>query len=384
MTDFKRKLIWFSEIRWDFLVTRKQQILSRFPRNWKILFVEPIVIGKRIHFFPVRRGNVIVVSIPYIRGSGNKLVLKMLNMGSVRAVVSAVGETILRFWLLVLGFSGKDRVIGLSSVHWGRFASKLPAKVKFYDCNDDHLKFAENTVWGVRYLRDFLRTASFMTYVSQELNDMVQSLYPVEAYFIGNGVDYAHFASKRAIPGIMRSLKRPIIGYAGTVDWIDPELLMEISRAYRDFSIVLIGPEVVKGKVTYKLNRKDCANVYYLGRVDYEALPSYVQSFDVAIIPFKRTRLTAPLNPNKLYEYLAAGLPVVTMNFSAYLRSLKGLVWVADSHKEFVRFIGEALEDNRISERREFARKHDWTEKTRELLEIIERKWRAGGDSKYI
>ena len=41
MPDTLFRLIWFSEIQWDFLSTRKQRILGRFPENWRILFIEP-------------------------------------------------------------------------------------------------------------------------------------------------------------------------------------------------------------------------------------------------------------------------------------------------------------------------------------------------------
>ena len=34
-------IIWFSEIRWDYLFTRKQHILSLFPKKDNILFVQP-------------------------------------------------------------------------------------------------------------------------------------------------------------------------------------------------------------------------------------------------------------------------------------------------------------------------------------------------------
>ena len=35
-------IFWFSEIKWNYLRTRKQQILSRFHKDNFILFIEPI------------------------------------------------------------------------------------------------------------------------------------------------------------------------------------------------------------------------------------------------------------------------------------------------------------------------------------------------------
>jgi GT2 family glycosyltransferase len=52
-------------------------------------------------------------------------------------------------------------------------------------------------------------------------------------------------------------------------------------------------------------------NVHYLGVRPHSAVPSYVSGFDVCLMPNLITDFTRSLNPLKLYEYLAAGRPVV-------------------------------------------------------------------------
>jgi len=54
------------------------------------------------------------------------------------------------------------------------------------------------------------------------------------------------------------------------------------------------------------------SNVHVLGGRPYEELPAYCRGFDVGLIPFRMNRLTRAVNPIKLREYLAAGLPVVS------------------------------------------------------------------------
>ena len=39
--------IWFSEIRWDYLRTRKQHLLSYFPNGDSILFIQPLSLSNR-------------------------------------------------------------------------------------------------------------------------------------------------------------------------------------------------------------------------------------------------------------------------------------------------------------------------------------------------
>ncbi|MBO8150946.1 MAG: glycosyltransferase [Candidatus Marinimicrobia bacterium] len=373
MGNYKRRMIWFSEIRWDFLMTRKQQILKRFPKYWKILFIEPVVLGKKTHFIPKRENNIYIVTIPYLRGSNKNFLSKFIfNNGIVSVFIKTFGELIALFWIYILGFSGKDKVVALSSIHWGDFASKLKAKVKFYDCNDDHLKFAENCPWAREFLLRYLKTCNFMTYVSEELDKKIQEVCCIESFFVGNGVDFEHFNKRKEPPEVIQKIKRPIIGYAGTIDYIDTSLLSLIAEKYKDFSIVLIGPEIRGTFIVNFIEKEKYSNIYYLGKIDYEDLPGFVQNFDVAIIPFRKDEISKSLNPNKLYEYLAAGLPVVTMDYSAKFRELNNVIYVARDREEFVEMIRKALRDKKVEERSETAKGYDWNMKTKQLIEIIQ------------
>ncbi|RKX92221.1 MAG: hypothetical protein DRP84_10350 [Spirochaetes bacterium] len=373
MGNYKRRMIWFSEIRWDFLMTRKQQILKRFPKYWKILFIEPVVLGKKTHFIPKRENNIYIVTIPYLRGSNKNFLSKFIsNNGIVSVFIKTFGELIALFWIYILGFSGKDKVVALSSIHWGDFASKLKAKVKFYDCNDDHLKFAENCPWAREFLLRYLKTCNFMTYVSEELDKKIQEICCIESFFVGNGVDFEHFNKRKESPEVIQKIKRPIIGYAGTIDYIDTSLLSLIAEKYKDFSIVLIGPEIRGTFIINFIKKEKYPNIYYLGKIDYEDLPGFVQNFDVAIIPFRKDEISKSLNPNKLYEYLAAGLPVVTMDYSAKFRELNNVIYVARDREEFVEMIRKALRDKKVEERSETAKGYDWNMKTKQLIEIIQ------------
>jgi teichuronic acid biosynthesis glycosyltransferase TuaH len=49
----------------------------------------------------------------------------------------------------------------------------------------------------------------------------------------------------------------------------------------------------------------------FLGPVDYEFLPSYIQHADIAILPLSDHPANDGRSPMKLYEYFASGLPVI-------------------------------------------------------------------------
>ena len=63
-------------------------------------------------------------------------------------------------------------------------------------------------------------------------------------------------------------------------------------------------------------------NVVITGPKNITELPDYVKHFSVGIIPFKRSEFIKTVYPLKINEYFAAGVPVVTTNFS-YLDDFK-------------------------------------------------------------
>ena len=54
------------------------------------------------------------------------------------------------------------------------------------------------------------------------------------------------------------------------------------------------------------------ANVWLAGQRPYRELPGLIAACDVCIVPHVRDELTATMDPLKLYEYAAAGKPVVS------------------------------------------------------------------------
>jgi glycosyltransferase involved in cell wall biosynthesis len=87
-------------------------------------------------------------------------------------------------------------------------------------------------------------------------------------------------------------------------------MIVEAARKRPEWSFVLIGREAVElGNINY-LNA--IPNIHRLGKKKFDELPFYCAAFDVALIPMKLNELTVCVNPLKLREYLASGLPVIS------------------------------------------------------------------------
>ncbi|MCC6628521.1 MAG: glycosyltransferase [Chloroflexi bacterium] len=138
---------------------------------------------------------------------------------------------------------------------------------------------------------------------------------------VPNGVDFERFAAAATTPlpapADLAALPRPRLLFYGTFGpWVDLALVAGIARTRPDWSIVLIGP--VAGADTRPLI--GLANIHQLGVRPYDTLPAYLQHTDVCLLPFVQDPLTAAVDPLKVYEYLAAGRPVVATPLPALAR----------------------------------------------------------------
>ena len=134
------------------------------------------------------------------------------------------------------------------------------------------------------------------------------------SHLVPHGVDWRHFASAAREdlprPDDIADIEGPIAGFFGLVhEWVDLALLRRLALELPDVTLVIIGKVQVDVSMLAGLS-----NVRFVGQKPYSTLPAYAAAFDVALIPFVTNELTLAVNPIKLREYLAAGLPVVSVS----------------------------------------------------------------------
>ena len=188
--------------------------------------------------------------------------------------------------------------------------------------------------------------------------------------FLPHGVDFEHFqVSKGGIPEKIRHIPKPVIGFFGVIShWFDVELVKHLASSRPGWSFVLIGPADIDLCVFHGFD-----NIYLPGKVSYEDLPRYAAEFDVGIIPFVMNDFTASVNPIKLLEYLAGGLPVVTVDMPE-VRAFSDVIHIANDCKGFMAGIERSLQETSpavIENRKNIARKHSWASTAEKLSAII-------------
>jgi glycosyltransferase involved in cell wall biosynthesis len=130
------------------------------------------------------------------------------------------------------------------------------------------------------------------------------------ATVVPNGVIADVWRPRHAAPPRISQLPRPRAIYTGTIDHRLEKGLVKTTASMVG-SLIMIG-HPGDAEVTRWLRSID--NVHVFGTVGQRELAATVQACDVGVIPHRDQAGIRAMSPLKLYEYLAAGLPVVSVD----------------------------------------------------------------------
>lgn len=165
-----------------------------------------------------------------------------------------------------------------------------------------------------------------------------------------------------------------VIGYVGGLHrHVGVDMLVEMARVRPGWSWVFVGAPEVPLKELAEL-----PNVHLLGQRPHRELARYIRSFDVCIVPYRRSAYTETVVPSKINEYLAMGKPVVSTNLPPVceFNDKHQVLFTAEGHPEsFLSVIEHALsldvDAAVVARRRAVARQGDWAARLEAMSELI-------------
>ena len=300
------------------------------------------------------------------------LVLPLPASSLARRVNSWLLKIYLRYYIRKLGM--KDIQLWTFMPTMVEFVGKLKEKKLIYYCVDEWSEFSFIDKESIIQMERRLIEKSDLVITTAEKLYADKVKYNPNTHLIRHGVDFDHFAKaldpKTEEPEDIRNLPKPRIGFYGLIhEWIDLRLIEAIAKAHPEWSIVMIGKISTDSSF---LN--PYSNVHFLGQKPYESLGGYCKAFEVGLIPFVINALTVNVNPIKLREYLAAGMPVVSTKLPE-IDPYREVVYLAEDDDDFIRGVEKALEQTGsewIKKRQKAVEGETWLAKVEEISNLIE------------
>lgn len=319
-------ILCFSHLRWNFVFQRPQHLMVRFARTRTVIFFEEPLFGAGEARLETRRcpHSGVLIATPHLpRDQGYEA-----DTASLRRLLNA---------LLAQETVGRP-IAWYYTPMMLAFTRHLSVAATVYDCMDElkNFRFAPPELLPLE--EELLARADLVLTGGHSLYEAKRGAHP-SVHAFPSSVDAAHFAGARAMSrsaaADQAALPGPRLGFFGVVDErMDLHLLARLADARPDWSLVIVGPVVKLG--ADELPQRP--NIHYLGGRSYEALPSYLAGWDVALMPFALNEATRFISPTKTPEYLAGGCPVVSTAITDVERTYGHLpgVRIAHSAEAFV------------------------------------------------
>ena len=373
----------FARDRWTDVPRCRHHVLSRLAAGTRVLLVSPPAthVRRAVHSLlhgglaesgltQVNQGLFTFVPPPWLPYSSRPSLnrpLEGLRASYIRRLLDRLGmaRPILYVW--------HPAFIDL--------VERFEAPLVVYHCYDEYAAFrgANREQLEAQEAR-LLQRADLVFTVSPGLRDRRVGQNP-QTFVVRNGVDADYFgtalAPETVVAPDIASIPRPIVGCITRVvpEYFDAGLLLEVFRRRPRWSLVVIGPESpahVSGAEDVS-ELKAQPNVHFLGARPFDSLPAHLKAMDVCAIPYRLTGNTQLADPLKMYEYLAAGRPIVSVPLD-FADDVQPLVRTAATADEWIAAIEEALTgdsaDLRVA-RQTVAHDNTWDQRVEQISNLV-------------
>jgi glycosyltransferase involved in cell wall biosynthesis len=380
-----RQIVCVGFADWDAeLWTNQHHLMARLAHRNAVLFVESLGlrrpqlagrdvrrIGRRLHrgVRGARSADGLHVLSPLLVPLHGRPRVRALNVALLRAQVSRAARR--------LGFERPLLWSYVPQAEWLLDALRPSAVV--YHCVDDIAEQRGIDAAAFRAAEE--RFAARADLVLASAPALAERMRRVAGHVVyaPNVADTALFAQALAdgpADAALAALPRPRIVFTGAVvaTKLDLGLLEAVARARPAWMFALVGPVGPGDPGTDVSALRALENVHLLGPRRYDDLPAVLRAADAGLVPYAINPLTRSIFPMKVYEYLAAGLPVV----SSPLPALDGVgdVVTAGDAPGVVAALERALAGDTAEERRarsDRARDHSWDSRLEEIGSYLSR-----------
>lgn len=169
------------------------------------------------------------------------------------------------------------------------------------------------------------RRSDLISGQTQGIVSSIEARFPSKpVYLLTNGVAFEAFGAAKGCAatecgfGLEHNLQdKFVVGYAGLhglAQGLEVALQAAQMLALRDdIAFVLVGDGPEKSRLKARAVELNLKNVFFCDSQPKAKVPAILSSFDVALIPLKRLDLFKGALPSKMFEAMAAALPMLVM-----------------------------------------------------------------------
>jgi glycosyltransferase involved in cell wall biosynthesis len=212
----------------------------------------------------------------------------------------------------------------------------LPVRRWVYYCVDDFGQWPGLDQAALRRLEaDVVRRADVVVAAGDNLGQRLAGMGR-PAHLLTHGVDLDFWAAAADGPAPLGldGLERPLVVFWGLIDRrMDVAVVRRLAQDLPRGTVVLAGPENDPDPALRQIPR-----VCHLGVLPFAELPRLARAAAVLVMPYADLPVTQAMQPLKLKEYLATGLPVVARDLVAN-REWADCLDLADAPESFSRAV---------------------------------------------
>lgn len=341
---------WHTEPR-----SNRYHYATQFAKRWPVFFVQTNAPDDSIAFEPVEGHNITIVRIAASHSQEQfaRLCEQLRHRGISRPLV----------WVYNLFLTP--------------VVARLHPALVVYHATEDYVSRCDKlaiTPTDLSHLAvDTMQRVDFVVAVSAGVAETHRPVTDKPVYVLNNGCDFDFWESTGASNYKPEESGKVVLFQGGINDRLDYVLLNAIVERLPGWRFWFCGKDVDGGEGWQCLKKQP--NVEYFGQLDSHGIARLAKKSLVGLIPFKDSDLMRRSLPLKAYEYLACGLPVVTVPIDA-LADEPDLFTAAVTAEEFADAIERVsplrADPGALSARREAARHASYENRFSELLEYLD------------
>lgn len=255
----------------------------------------------------------------------------------------------------------------------------LEPKNLIYYCIDNLAIKSSNFKIFKKYEKIFIKNSDLTICTSKKLEKNARN-YSDNVIYVPSGVNFKKLNETKnniliSDKLFFENLKGLKIGFVGSIrEIIDYEYINKLINEIHNSYFIFVGPIIDEPPKYIKENKK----IFFLGSKPHEVISTYINNFDLCLIPYIKNEFTDAIYPTKINEYLSLGKPVIatpTYEIKNFNNFNKNIISILDFKKNINDQIVKILSEKKEDLSKSISSENDWLKRFEKIdftLEYIQ------------